>query len=171
MCICLCVFIYVCIYLCKPLWYCFGEIWGQLYERWAKELSFPVLFYSLSLCTMQCQKCNSIYRVTELQQCILIAVSQKVSTWAYIGNLFVSLESWRTKILFGMHFWAYTPHQIVPWNKNWLVCDLQIIWEVSAAGDQPKILENDVCSYTSEPKFSLKSWGLAKWCPQDPYHL
>jgi len=90
MCICLCEFISVCIYLCKTLWPCLGEIQGQFYERWAKELSLSVHFYSHSLRTTQCQKGNSI---GELHQCSQRAKRQKVSTWAYIGNLPVSLES------------------------------------------------------------------------------
>lgn len=86
-----CKYIFAPVYLFMqaPL-YCFGELWGQLYECWAKELEFPVHFYFISFCTMWHKKCNTI---EEVQQCSLIEAGQKVSMEAYAGNVFVSSDS------------------------------------------------------------------------------
>lgn len=67
---------------------------GQLHERWAKELEFPVHLYSVSFCTMQHQKCNT---TEELQQCSLVEASKKVNMEARTGNVFVSSHSGQLK--------------------------------------------------------------------------
>lgn len=133
-----CKYVFACIYLfMQGLWRCFGELWGRLHECWAKEFEFPAHFYSVSLCSTQCQKRNSI---GELQQCSLIEVSQKVSMEGHTGNVFVSIDSGELK-----YFLACTSEVMLlsKWfleAKRWFACDLETIWEVSAAGDKPESL-------------------------------
>lgn len=130
-------YLVLCIYLCKPHDIVLVDYEDSNVNVRAKELEFPVRFYSVSFYTLWHQKCNSI---EELQQCSLIEVSKKISMEAHTGNVFVSIDSEELKYLLACTFEVMLLSKWFLQAKKWFVCDLQTIWEVSAAGDKPKSL-------------------------------
>lgn len=94
-------YLLLCIYLCKIHSIVLVNYGDSYMNAGAKELEFPVHFYSTSFRTTLHQKYNS---VEELQQCSLIEVSQNVSMEAHTGNVFVSIDSEELKYLLACTF-------------------------------------------------------------------
>lgn len=147
-------YLVLCIYLCKPYDIVLVDYEDSNMNARAKELEFPVHFYSVSFYTSWHQKCNSI---EELQQCSLIEVSKKKKYGSTHWKCICFNWFRRTKIPFGLYFWGYASLKMLPGSKK-VIC----LWFANNMGSlsrrwQTKILDNDACSHSSNTSFCSKS--------------